>query len=53
MVYTTLPFIINMYNIIILCYNYKKIGIMSVINISCILVHALMLKKKYIYVYMY
>ena len=24
MVYTTLLFIINMYNIIILCYNYKK-----------------------------
>ena len=52
MVYTTLPFIINMYNIIILCYNYKKNrATMISYKYFMYIGTCINVKKKYIYIY--
>ena len=53
MVYTTLPFIINMYNIIILCYNYKENRATMISYKYCMYIGTCINVKKKIYIYIY
>ena len=53
MVYTTLPFIINMYNIIILCYNYKKNRATMISYKYFMYIGTCIIVKKNIYIYIY
>ena len=53
MVYTTLPFIINMYHIIILCYNYKKNRATMISYKYFMYIGTCINVKKKIYIYIY